>query len=445
MKDLVRFEKTFILVAFLLLFIPITPLGNVVAYSIPFFLFLFFIFFRYRISQKYLILIIVFLLFNAASSIVSGNGVINFLLALVTFFPLVFLIIGRKEFKASMLKVWYWGFMLFGLYLSCIVIFQLVRIGFEIGAFRNPDYFGLPYGRHIGAHIIPIVLFLLALLNLGIFASTKKQKYLFLSLFLVIVGIISEFNAANLSLMLAFIFLAIMLITKMLKKTLLANKIDYNYFKLFLFIIILPALIFVSLNIFGGYSYFENSVRTGFNEMSRQAGQAINGKNIKSLKIKTHIYSLTTLPLERPYQPLFGLGLGSYSSRAGLILSGRYLGSHPWWVPVSYNTFSYGRIYSYWGVPGTINQPQSSWLTLWSETGVIGIALFLYLFFKKLKTAREVANKNKDLFVKGVVQGLHFCIPFFILILFFDNILEFPWITFPLFLGFTLLPLKVRG
>jgi hypothetical protein len=96
--------------------------------------------------------------------------------------------------------------------------------------------------------------------------------------------------------------------------------------------------------------------------------------------------SIEEILLENPKNATVGLGLGMYSSRAAMILSGGYLYDQPDWLPVSMSEETRKYIYPLWnperwaGYEGsTMALPSSTAQAVLLEAGVIGTALMLIL------------------------------------------------------------------
>lgn len=134
---------------------------------------------------------------------------------------------------------------------------------------------------------------------------------------------------------------------------------------------------------------------------------------------------LIDVPQEYPHAPSFGLGLGQFSSRAGLIASGIYLGSPeaPKKLPIfGIKTNSIAQKYvfdvivefskiSYFG---STQKPYYSLLSVYSEFGIVGFLIISLLFARFIyKTRRNVKDGNDELalfYAFGIV-----CISLFIL------------------------------
>jgi len=115
--------------------------------------------------------------------------------------------------------------------------------------------------------------------------------------------------------------------------------------------------------------------------------------------------AFTELPQDVPLQPYFGLGLGQFCSRASLINSGLYLGgpANPKTLPlfnVKKNPVADNYVFSLmeeWAEVtylGSSNQPYYSFLSIYTETGAIGLLIFLFLVFRLVVIVKQVAKKR---------------------------------------------------
>ena len=108
------------------------------------------------------------------------------------------------------------------------------------------------------------------------------------------------------------------------------------------------------------------------------------GPDAPFLKMRVVYDVVVTIPREVAIQPLLGLGPGQFSSRAALILTGQYLsrasipflGKHTSPLTQQY-------ILPYLGTYTSSNHfPSSSWLTVYSETGIAGMVVMLFLILR---------------------------------------------------------------
>ncbi len=161
----------------------------------------------------------------------------------------------------------------------------------------------------------------------------------------------------------------------------------------------------------------------------------------KSPKAKVTINSLVDLPKEAPWVYFIGLGPGQYSSRAGLIGTGKYFGDfinpkkmpvikpavstpfknhvYPLWEEVSLNPLYYGN--------STMARPFYSILSVMIEFGYIIFAILVLLMFRlirRIKNFYERAIYEKDYLKAFYAISCAVVCLFLVIISFFENYLE---------------------
>ena len=116
--------------------------------------------------------------------------------------------------------------------------------------------------------------------------------------------------------------------------------------------------------------------------------------------------SFTTLPAEYPQMPWIGLGPGQFSSRAGLIATGFYFGG---WdnprplplVPTTVTPYQECHLMELWRWHGTVpywassQKPFLSWLSLYTEFGVLAVGAVLFLAGRALWQLRQHSKALK--------------------------------------------------
>lgn len=129
---------------------------------------------------------------------------------------------------------------------------------------------------------------------------------------------------------------------------------------------------------------------------------------------------------------MLGTGLGHYSSRAALILSGGYLASQPSWMPVSASRYTKDNILPLWNATvwseqfrdGVMNQPFFGLQSFALEGGAIGLAILLltyaYVGIALLNTSVQ-DRYGTAILTTGVI--MYVLLPALLLT---DNWLEFP-------------------
>jgi len=142
--------------------------------------------------------------------------------------------------------------------------------------------------------------------------------------------------------------------------------------------------------------------------------------------------TLLELPRREPIQPLLGLGLGQYSSRAGLIMSGTYL-SRPFYLEPRYRTVSYDLIYSLQEAVrerryGSTFFPYYSWLSVYGELGMLGVALVLALGIVVFKNLRRIRSAPQE--IRALQLSIALTLTYVMVLGFQDNYWEFAQAVF---------------
>lgn len=164
-------------------------------------------------------------------------------------------------------------------------------------------------------------------------------------------------------------------------------------------------------------------------------------------KARATYYTLYLVPKKVGLQPLIGLGPGQYSSRASLIRSGEYLrGGIPFEAAATSLAEQY--IITLWvnqfkNNPGSGGGssffPYYSWLSLYSETGVMGLLIVGFILWRGFWTFR----KYRSLVSPRLNLGLMTMLFYVVLLGIQDNYWEFTQAIFPailiLRLGYTYL------
>lgn len=144
----------------------------------------------------------------------------------------------------------------------------------------------------------------------------------------------------------------------------------------------------------------------------------------------------TELPQEQPQQPLVGLGPGQFTSRASLIASGLYLGGpdNPKGVPLLdpqatqlAQRYCFSLMASYadkieW--IGSSQQPFFSVLSIYTELGLVGLAVIGYFVVRLLITLRRRVRSRPD--VRPLVLSLVASTLFVVLLGLQENYWEMP-------------------
>ena len=117
---------------------------------------------------------------------------------------------------------------------------------------------------------------------------------------------------------------------------------------------------------------------------------------IRYQKIHAFNASISQVLLDNPVNSTVGIGLGRYSSRAAMILSGGYLRDHPSWIPISRSPETTRQIYLLWNpyrwerFGGSImGMPTSSAQSVLIEFGLLGAGALAWYFVTLARRARQ--------------------------------------------------------
>ncbi|MCA9836453.1 MAG: hypothetical protein KC422_06050 [Trueperaceae bacterium] len=191
------------------------------------------------------------------------------------------------------------------------------------------------------------------------------------------------------------------------------------------------------------FVFFQADNVTYAQNIARTLPRAFTGGTISYGKLVALDKSFELLK-EEPFSLAFGTGLGHFSSRAALILSGEYLKQHPNYLPVSMSSYTREIIYplwnkSIWSVQfqdGVLNQPFQSLQTLFMEFGPLG---FLVLCILYISLYYQIMKKKPHLKAHKLLQfsalSLIIILPFILLT---DNWLEYPQVTILIWLLITM-------
>ena len=128
------------------------------------------------------------------------------------------------------------------------------------------------------------------------------------------------------------------------------------------------------------------ALRGNFNTANAFARQLLSGESYRSRAIER---AVVEMPKDYPLLPLVGLGPGQFSSRAGLIGTGLYFGGPVYARPLPFfpqgmsqafedNTLdlwvAYARLIARSSGSGSTHQPFLSWLSVYTEWGILALA-----------------------------------------------------------------------
>ena len=89
--------------------------------------------------------------------------------------------------------------------------------------------------------------------------------------------------------------------------------------------------------------------------------------------------------------PLFGVGPGNYGGGVAAALDNRRV---------------YNILHLPFGIQNVYGQIDNNWLSIWGETGTLGLLVWMLLFAKIFRSAYRVQEKSDDVIQKTVAQGL---------------------------------------
>lgn len=89
--------------------------------------------------------------------------------------------------------------------------------------------------------------------------------------------------------------------------------------------------------------------------------------------------------------PFFGVGLGNYGGGVAASLA---------------NTDVYEKLHLPFGIQNTWGQIDNNWLSIWGETGTLGLIVWILLFREIFRGAYYVQKRTEDVVQKGVALGV---------------------------------------
>ncbi len=114
--------------------------------------------------------------------------------------------------------------------------------------------------------------------------------------------------------------------------------------------------------------------------------------------------SISDILMDNPVNAVVGIGLGRFSSRAAMILSGGYLTNHPAWIPISRSFETTTHIYENWNPEivkrfgnSTMSMPTSTAQSVLIEFGILGTVLFGWYFWYCARRAALMLKNSPGL------------------------------------------------
>ena len=113
--------------------------------------------------------------------------------------------------------------------------------------------------------------------------------------------------------------------------------------------------------------------------------------------------------------PLFGVGPGQYGGGVAAALL---------------HTDMYDRVHLPFGIQNTVGQIDNNWMSIWGETGTVGLIFWLGFFIAIIKMSLQVSRKSHHQFSRTTAEGLVGLTVGIMLIGFFGPYFEFRTLMF---------------
>lgn len=402
----------------------------------------------YRLSKQSLILILVFFLINAIVISLNQSHFKNFALAIASYGSIFLLAIAQRKTPSDKeASLWQNLIIFMALFQGAIGVAQLFYNGFPLKLpyrdFSEDFFVGTlgTGGNRVVANMLAVAIVLCFFRH-----EIEKIKYnLAIMIFLSACLLMTSSNMSLITMAAAYGITCTKTVKKyfnipalkLSKKPYRKTKMTFQKKHLLLgFVGFLLISGFVSS---GGYKYFLDTYQKWVYQLEIT-------DNARYMSI---FNTFTKLPIEAPYQPFFGVGIGNYSSWAQMTLSEDYIRVHiigkhsdnqELIKHASQNPIAYDNVLKYLSeglfraeTESVINQPYFSWQSLYAETGIIGLSIIFLLILPKLRSIKlHPSDSAKNIIVK---KTLIFYTVFLALNGFIDNYFEYPWMTLPYFVG----------
>lgn len=153
-------------------------------------------------------------------------------------------------------------------------------------------------------------------------------------------------------------------------------------------------------------------------------------------KVLYYDQTLTKLPREYPSMIIWGVGPGNYSSRSAWIVSGHYLLQQPRFIPPTPTPLAEKYNFRIWtkdmigehflGGGSITNQPFSTWISVFAETGLAGLLFFGLIFYTIHRAFNRTIKMYPDSFYEKYATGMKLSLAYILLLFFVDNLFEWP-------------------
>jgi len=278
------------------------------------------------------------------------------------------------------------------------------------------------------AHIAGIKISLVVMLYLPIWISKKSLSNLFILMFLIIGWVLTS---ALFSLVLGLAAIGIYYGGVFLGGLIRRGKLSTSTFWMIVSGVLITIALLISQR--KNFEYAISSLDIIYNTFKGD-----NSKGLESQKLLFFKTTLTDLPSEYPTSLIWGVGPGNYSSRSAWIASGMYLKTPPGFLKVTPSRYAEELTIPYFlkieemkhsGAGSITHQPFSSLFSVFAETGILGLLLFLIILFRTFRRSNHV-DKN----FANYWKGMKIIFIYLLFLLLVDNIFEYPQIMGQIFI-----------
>ncbi|MFO7544321.1 MAG: hypothetical protein R6W77_02385, partial [Trueperaceae bacterium] len=442
-----------VLLQFLVLLLPRDVAFMPIIYASPWLTTAALVAFGFRVSRRALAMLAAIVTISVLVALLGPGSPLNVAVSVMTYGSALLLVLATgRPYQDRLVRAWSRGLLLVAGFLLAYGLAQMVRHGFPLALpYRDfsPDVFAGPYGR--GGPRLVTMLFVPALFWVSV-ATLRRPRLRVRDVAAVVALVFAVVAPGSNATILAFAaavaaFLAgravltyVRAVAQRASPT-VRTRVRATVAWLGLLAVVGLASTWLLL---GSGSYVQRS-------LSRFTSQPQSGQ--VSPKAVVAWDTLTKLPVDAPYQPAVGLGLGNYSSWSQLLLSGvyveRFLYGRVSALPVSVNEVSwrhvlvhispeayerYGRFY----IESVATQPWFAWQSLYAEIGVVGLLLLAVALAPRLHRLTIGSHDPERLRILKLTLGLYLW--FAVFMGFVDNYFEYPWLLAPLLLGLVLVP-----
>jgi hypothetical protein len=398
--------------------------------------------FRARLVVMPLVALVALLLLNLVVTLAGGSGLINLALGSVTFSWLFLFALRFPQHQDVARRCFARTAILMALLQLSVGLLQSVAAGFPFMLpYRDysPDIFQGTYGIG-GPPVVTMVMLLGMFVAASAWMAGAGLRYGILACVLAAGSVLPGSNATIFAGFLAAVTGTFLAWISTRRRSGAAPRSRG---------LLLPVVSIVAIGSLVLFSF------TNLDYLERIGGRLTGaGYEEQSPKVTTAYDTLVRLPLDVPFQPAVGVGLGSYSSWAQLLLSGVYFerfladraARNP--LPVSYRPEAWNYVLSNlsplkdrWFVESLSAQPYFAWMSLYGEIGLVGVALIwvaarpMLVPLFRLPLERAPGDPRRLRPEAGLRLAL-LCYTLFVFALgFVDNYFEYPWLIMPWLVG----------